>query len=81
MRKSAMMAKVVAARDEAAAGVDYSPRAGAACPLCGTKARIYSTMPWEDNTRIRYHRCENGSCPMSSLRVSIKSIEVDPVGA
>lgn len=79
MRKSATMLKVIAARDEAAKGVDFSPRAGALCPLCGEKSKIYSTLPWEDNTRIRYHRCENGSCPMSSLKVSIKSIEVDPV--
>jgi hypothetical protein len=74
-----MMARVIAARDDAAKGVDYSPRAGALCPLCGERSKIYSTMPWEDNTRIRYHRCENGSCLMASLKVSIKSIEVDSV--
>lgn len=74
-----MVARIVVARDEAAAGVDYSPRAGALCPLCGEKSRIYSTLAWEDNTRIRYHRCENGRCPMASLKVSIKSIEVDQV--
>lgn len=69
--------KVVLAKEEASAGVDYSSRLGAACPWCGKRAKIYCTLPWESQTRIRYHRCENGICPLATMRVSIKSIEVD----
>lgn len=79
MRNSAVLTKVTAAIDTAAAGVDYSPRTGATCPWCGRKSRIYKTMPWEDATRVRYHVCDNGACVMASLRVTIKSIEIDPI--
>lgn len=73
------MIKIAEARRIGAAGVDYSPRVGAICPWCGKKARIVRTMPWEDNTRIRYHRCETKGCAMEKMRDSIKSIEIDPV--
>jgi hypothetical protein len=81
MRNSAMMAKIAMAIETASAGVDYSPRTGATCPWCGRRSRIYKTMPWEDTTRIRYHQCENHACVMASMRISIKSIEVDPATA
>ncbi len=71
--------RIVEAKEQASAGVDYSPRLGARCPWCENRARIYKTMAWEDNTRIRYHRCENGRCVLSAMGVSIKSIEVDTV--
>jgi len=74
---TAVVKKIVLARQQAAAGVDYSPRRGASCPWCGHRCEITSTRPWEDNTRIRYHRCKNTSCPVSALNVNIKSIEVD----
>lgn len=79
MKNSATIVKIAEARDRAAAGVDFSPRTGAICPWCGKKSKIYKTMPWEDATRIRYHQCDNGRCVIASLRVSIKSIEVDMV--
>lgn len=69
--------KIVMIKEQASAGVDYSPRLGARCPWCGHRSRIVSTRPWEDNTRIRYHKCENVKCPIHTMRVSIKSIEVD----
>lgn len=69
--------KIAAANQVAAAGVDYSARTGASCPWCGKRTKIYKTMPWEDNTRIRYHRCENSRCALNSLGVTVKSIEVD----
>lgn len=72
--------KIVIARREAAAGVDFSPRVGALCPWCHRKAKGYRTLPWEDATRIRYHRCENHDCPISTMNVTIKSIEVDRCG-
>jgi len=71
------MNKISATIGTATAGVDFSPRTGAVCPWCEKKARIYRTLTWEDKTRIRYHRCENDRCPLATMRVSIKSIEVD----
>ncbi len=69
--------KLVIAKGAAASGVDFSPRSGAVCPWCGQKAKGYRTLPWEDMTRIRYHRCENLACPLCKMGVTIKSIEVD----
>lgn len=74
---NAILTKIFLAKREAAAGVDFSPRHGALCPWCGKKATIYRTLPWEDATRIRYHRCEHSECPLSALGVGIKSVEVD----
>lgn len=75
--RNRVVTKLTLARQTAAAGVDYSRRSGAACPWCGDRARITHTLPWEDATRIRYHRCDNGDCPISTMQVGIKSIEVD----
>lgn len=74
------ISKITLASKEAAAGVDFSSRTGATCPGCGKRTKIYKTMPWEDNTRIRYHRCENGKCVLAALGTTVKSIEVDVVG-
>lgn len=42
-------------------GVDYSPRDGGVCPLCGKKkCHICRTLPWEGEYRFRYHRCACG---------------------
>ncbi len=71
--------RLATAREAAAGGVDYSPRSGASCPWCGKKTRIYRTLPWDGRLRVRYHRCYQRGCPIASMGVSIKSIEVDPV--
>lgn len=71
--------KIAEARKQGADGVDYSPRLGAICPWCGNKAKVYKTMPWEDNTRVRYHHCVAAGCAMAMMDYSIKSIEVDQV--
>lgn len=68
---------VAKVKEEAENGVDYSPRYGAACPSCGRPAKIYKTLPWEENTRTRYHRCRNPRCLVSSMGLTIKSIQVD----
>jgi hypothetical protein len=73
----AVFGKVAKAKELAENGVDFSPRHGARCPWCESKCRIYRTMPWDGNVRVRYHRCERSGCVIASLRVSIKSIEVD----
>jgi hypothetical protein len=81
MATGAMMNKtaiaIIKAKEEAETGVTYSSRHGAPCPWCGKKSRIYRSLPWEDATRIRYHRCETGTCPLAALRVTIKSVEMD----
>ena len=61
----------------AAAGVDYRPRTGALCPGCGRPAKIYKTMGWDGNTRIRYHRCRTDGCLLCAARATIKSVEED----
>ncbi len=76
MKKTAL-AIIIEKKEEAASGVDFSARTGALCPWCEVKSRIYRTLPWVDTTRIRYHFCDTAGCPLSSLRVSIKSIEAD----
>lgn len=74
------MKKIVEARQMALQGVDYSPKLGAVCPWCGSRAIITNTQPWFDNTRVRYHRCGDNICVLSRMGISIKSIEVDYSG-
>ncbi|NDY41264.1 transcriptional regulator [Dissulfurirhabdus thermomarina] len=72
------VASLVEAKRRAESGVDYSPRTGARCPWCGGRARIYRTLPWDGAARVRYHLCRSTACPLAALRVTIKSVEVDP---
>ena len=38
--------------------VTYNRKVGAACPNCGRKkASVVRSMDWEDDVRIRYHKC------------------------
>ncbi len=71
------MASVAQAKRTAENGVDFSPRHGARCPWCGRRTRIYATRPWDGPVRVRYHYCQTPSCPMASMRVTIKSVQVD----
>jgi len=66
---------VVDVMDQAEAGVDYTSRHGARCPACGTRAKIYKTMPWIDAVRVRYHRCYERGCVLASTGKTIKSVE------
>jgi hypothetical protein len=61
----------------AEAGVDYRPRTGAPCPACGHPAKIFKTRPWDGDSRIRYHRCQQSGCVLFSTRTTIKSVEID----
>lgn len=72
---SPAFASIALALGAATAGVDYSPRHGARCPWCKKKMRIYSTLPWDGNIRIRYHHCENDRCPLARMKTSVKSVE------
>ena len=66
---------IVSAIKEAEQGVDYDRREGARCPCCGSRAKVVNTLAWAGNSRVRYHRCPNGRCPLHELERSIKSIE------
>lgn len=41
-------------------GVSYDRKmGGACCPKCGIdKASVKNVLPWDGNTRIRYHACQ-----------------------
>ncbi len=71
--------KIALATNTAESGVDYSPKFGALCPWCGKKTKIYKTTPWDENLRIRYHRCQNDRCALAATGVTVKSIEIDNV--
>lgn len=73
------VSRIVMATKEAAAGVDYSSRFGAVCPWCKKRTKVYKTMSWDGDTRIRYHSCDNIRCVLGSIGISIKSVEVDTV--
>lgn len=69
---------VVAAIAKAREGVEYSPKNGAVCPVCGaTKLPVQRTMSWSGNVRIRYHRCVNPACVLCELGEGVKSLQVD----
>lgn len=52
-----LLRKLVREVTEAKA-VDWCPRHGAVCPVCGARrCRVTSTGPWLGRTRERYHRC------------------------
>ncbi|WP_285906846.1 hypothetical protein [Pseudodesulfovibrio pelocollis] len=52
-------------------GVDYSPRMGGVCPVCGAaRCRVTNTGAWTGQVRMRNHRCR-----ICGLR--FKSVEVD----
>lgn len=76
-----MKAIVEFAIEKAAEGVEYSPRYGAICPFCGAIwMPSYKCKPWDDNTRVRYHKCKNKDCQLHINDISIKSVQVDRSG-
>lgn len=67
---------VAVAMAKAQEAVDFTPRKGAVCPMCGTaKLRVVCTKPWIGDARVRFHRCTNPGCVMNSLGLSIKSVQ------
>ncbi len=76
MGNSAAIALVKEARVKAEQSIDYTPKHGAVCPECGQKhIKIYASRPWEDDIKIRYHKCTNEECLLSMIGVSIKSVQ------
>ncbi len=74
---TAAQTSIILAVKKAENGVDYSSRYGAICPWCGRRTMIYKTMPWYNNTRIRYHRCTHLKCILMTMSKTIKSVEID----
>ena len=69
---------IVLAIQKASQGVEYTPKYGAVCPFCGSKRiRTYSTKPWKDSLRVRFHKCQNKRCPLYKQNISVKSVQVD----
>ncbi|MEG6505876.1 transcriptional regulator [Nitratidesulfovibrio sp. 1201_IL3209] len=67
---------VTVAMARAQDAVDYIPRTGATCPVCGAqRLRVVCTKPWIGNVRVRFHRCTNPACVMGKLGLSIKSVQ------
>lgn len=62
---------------KAEAGVDYSAKNGAVCPWCKARTRIVKTMPWDGDLRVRYHKCDQRGCVLSSINQTVKSVQVD----
>jgi uncharacterized protein (DUF2225 family) len=55
--------------------VDYSPRDGVTCPVCGAHLQgrsmgVRRTCPWVSSSRERYH-----TCPICGMR--FKSVELE----
>ena len=68
---------IAAAMARARAGVDYLPKEGAACPMCGKRCPVVSSPKESAGVKIRYHRCRNGACVLASLDVLVKSVQAD----
>ena len=59
--------------DKARNGVEYNVKAGSRCPFCGERVKVTHTMPWLGNSRKRYHKCFNISCPLHVTDITITS--------
>lgn len=53
----------------ATAGSDYNPKTGAECPRCRTaKSKIARSMPWVEDQKLRYHKCQNCGFTFKSVQ-------------
>ena len=76
-----MTAKVIqVAVAKARAGVVYSPKGGAKCPMCGKRCPVVSSPKWVGDIKVRYHRCRNKACVLCSTGVNVKSVQEDVTG-
>tara|TARA_Y100001954_G_scaffold119941_1_gene129134 strand:- start:6157 stop:6390 length:234 start_codon:yes stop_codon:yes gene_type:complete len=71
--KAAIGAAMVKARE----GIEYSPKNGATCPMCGKRCPVVSSPKWSGNLKVRYHRCTNRACVLCQVEASVKSVQVD----
>jgi len=77
MNNKAILLIVDEARALADAGIDYSVRYGAVCPVCGkVQLPTVTTRPWKENTRTRFHKCNNQDCILCRMGISIKSLQI-----
>lgn len=74
------IALVKRAKQRADQSVDYSPRYGAVCPVCGAaNLKVITSRPWEDNIKVRFHKCRNRECLLYWKGTSIKSVQIDEI--
>jgi hypothetical protein len=60
-------------------GVDWSMQYGAECPFCGYFIKFaYRHMPWRDNIKIRYHRCQHCSQNFKSIAIDLAALDYYP---
>ena len=77
MTDAEVLAVIDEVRAKADAGVDYSVRYGAVCPVCGKrKIPTVTVRPWNGKFRVRYHKCSNEECLLHRAGLSIKSLQV-----
>lgn len=63
--------KEILAESKEKTAVDFSPKHGGVCPLCGrTKCQVNTVGRWSGPVRERYHNCRH-------CGHSFKSVEVD----
>lgn len=72
-----IIAVVQDTRNKAEKGVDYTASKGAICPVCVHKLKIIRSEPWQEGTKIRFHKCDNQDCLLSHLKLAIKSIQIE----
>lgn len=48
---------------------------GANCPMCGRRMRTESSGRKARVPRVRYHKCTNPDCILSSMALLVKSVE------
>ena len=49
-------------------GVDWSSKHGGVCPRCAHKrCKVTRSMPWDGDTRVRYHACQKCGTVFKSL--------------
>lgn len=69
---SLAVVRQVVARIEAAGAVDFCPRDGVTCPICGSSLTpgglgVVRVMAWSGACRERYHRCPKCGAKFKSV--------------
>ena len=77
MSNDLALALISHAKRKADESVDYTSKNGALCPECGLKMRVITSRAWEDEFKVRFHKCLNEKCILGALGISMKSVQVD----
>ena len=71
----AITAFLLKMREKAEDGVVCDRKAGATCPMCHDRLKVYCSRPWNGGVKVRYHWCGNEGCILHQLKVKMKSVE------